>query len=106
MLDVAAKLKDLHAKRVFIFSTFGLFTHGMSKFDKAFEEGLFDRILTTNLIYQKPELLERPYYMSVGMGRFIAAIIQALHQGKSVQEFCRPENGIRNMVNLYKSSRR
>jgi hypothetical protein len=44
--------------------------------------------------------------MSVGMGRFIAAIIQALHQGKSVQEFCRPENGIRNMVNLYKSSRR
>ncbi len=105
MLDVAAKLKDLHAKRVFLFSTFGLFTHGLEKFDKAYEKGLFDRVFTTNLIYQKPELLERPYYMSVGMGRFIAAIIQALHRGNSVQEFSFPETGIRNMVNLYKSSR-
>ena len=64
MLDTSRQLKDMGAKRVFIFSTFGLFTSGLAKFDKAYEDGWFDRIFTTNLVWQKPELKERKWYFS------------------------------------------
>ena len=63
MLEVATELKKRKAGKIFIASTFGLFTNGLAKFDEAYEKGIFDRILTTNLTYQTPELLEKPYYM-------------------------------------------
>ena len=105
MIDVAGQLKSRGAKRIFIFATFGLFTHGLEKFDKAYEEGLFDRIFTTNLIYQKPELLERKYYTSVGMNRYIAAIIDTVNTGGSLQSIIKPEKRIREVVESYLGGR-
>ncbi len=101
MLDVAKQLKDRGAKRVFIFSTFGLFTNGFEKFDRAYEEGYFEKIFTTNLIYQKPELLEKSYYFSVSMNRYIAAIIDTLNQGKSLSALTRPAERIRSTIENY-----
>ena len=103
MLDVSRQLKDRGAKRVFIFSTFGLFTGGLEKFDLAYERGEFDRIFTTNLIWQKPELLQREYYCSVGMARYIAALIDAKHQGMSLSGLTKPESRIHQMLALYES---
>ena len=75
MLEVARELKDRKARRIFVFSTFGLFTNGLSKFDKAYEEGVITKVLTTNLIYQTPELLKRPYYINCDMSKYIALLI-------------------------------
>lgn len=102
MVDTASKLKSMGAKRVFVFASFGLFTHGFEKFDEAYSKGLFDRIFTTNLIYQKPELLEKPWYFSVGMNRYIAAIIDNLNKGNSMEELIRPAKRIKSMIDLYK----
>ena len=101
MLDTSRQLKEMGASRVFIFSTFGLFTSGLSKFDKAFEDGWFDRIFTTNLIYQKPELNERKWYCSVNMDRYIAALIDTVNKGQSPDNLIKPGKRIREMIELY-----
>ena len=72
VLDVAAELKKRKAGRVFMCATFGLFTNGLAKFDKAYEEGLLDYVLTTNLVYQTPELLQKPYYINCDMSKYLA----------------------------------
>ena len=79
ILDVAKQLKQRKAKRIFAAATFGLFTNGLAKFDQAYEEGMIDGILTTNLIYQTPELLERPYYINCDMSKYIALMIDTLN---------------------------
>ena len=75
MLDVAKELKRRKARKVFICATFGLFTNGLSMFDQYYENGLLDRILTTNLVYQTPELLAKPYYINVDMSKYIAMML-------------------------------
>lgn len=102
MLDTARQLKDMGAARVFIFSTFGLFTSGLAKFDKAFEEGWFDRVFTTNLVYQSPELLQRPYYFSVKMDRYIAALIDTMNNSGSLQELIKPAGRIHQTLDAYR----
>ena len=102
MLDVSRQLKKMGAKRVFIFSTFGLFTNGFKKFDDSFEKKEFDRIFTTNLIYQKPELLKKDYYYGVSMNRYIAAIIDTMNKGKTLSSLTRPALKIRDMIENYK----
>ncbi len=105
IIDVSRRLRDLGARRIFLFSTFGLFTSGLSKFDKAYEEGLFDRIFTTNLVHQKPELLNKPYYLTVYMDRYIAAIIDTLNKGQSIGNLIKPAGRIREAVEDYKRHR-
>ena len=102
MLDTARQLKQMGAKRVFLFSTFGLFTSGLDKLDKAFAEGAFDRVFTTNLIYQKPELLAREYYYSVKMDRYIAALVDTLNRGEPIHDLIKPAGRIRKMLELYR----
>ena len=102
MIDTAKDLKSRGAKRVFIFSTFGLFTNGMEKFDQAYEEGLFDRILTTNLTYQSPELLARDYYTSVDMFKYIAYLIDTLNHDASIGDLLSPSNRIKELIENYK----
>ena len=101
MLDTARQLRSMGAKRVFVFSTFGLFTGGLDAFDKAYADGGFDRIFTTNLIYQKPELLKREWYFSVNMERYIAALIDTLNRGDTLNELIRPAARIRQMLEMY-----
>lgn len=79
MLDTARELKKRKANRVFVASTFGLFTNGLAAFDKAYEEGTISKILTTNCIYQSPELLSRPYYVNVDLSKYIALLIDSLN---------------------------
>ena len=102
ILDTSRQLKEMGAKRVFLFSTFGLFTSGLKKFDEAYRNGWFDRIFTTNLVYQNPELLKKDYYISVRMDRYIAALINSMNQGKSLEKLTRPADRIREMLERYR----
>lgn len=98
MLDVAAELKRRKARKVFIASTFGLFTNGLDKFDEYYEKGIIDRILTTNLIYQTPELLSKPYYIDVDMSKYVALIIDTLNHDTSISELLDPVKRIRKVI--------
>ncbi len=102
MLDTCRQLKDMGAKRAFVFSTFGLFTAGLDKFDKAFADRWFDRIFTTNLVYQKPELRERDWYVSVNMDRYIAALIDTANRGETLHDLLKPGAKIRQTLELYR----
>lgn len=101
MLDVARELKERKARRVFAATTFGLFTSGFDKFDKAYADGTIDRILTTNLIYQPDELLGKPWYISVDMSKYIALIIDTLNHDSSISNLLSPVERIQNRVKKY-----
>ena len=103
MLDVARQLKQRKAKRIFCAATFGLFTNGLEKFDQAYEEGILDAVLTTNLIYQTPELLERPYYINCDMSKYIALVIDTLNHDGSISSILNPIERIQNVVTKYKN---
>lgn len=102
ILDVAQQLKNRKAKRIFAAATFGLFTNGMEKFDRAYEDGLIDGILTTNLIYQTPELLEKPYYINCDMSKYIALMIDTLNHDGSISSILNPSERIVDIVERYK----
>jgi ribose-phosphate pyrophosphokinase len=102
MLDVAKELKRRKARKVFICSTFGLFTNGLEKFDEYYHNGLIDRILTTNLVYQTPELLSRPYYINVDMSKYIALIIDNLNHDDSLSELLNPTSRINRLLARYR----
>lgn len=102
MIDVAKELKRRKARKVFICSTFGLFTNGLRKFDEYYENGLIDRVLTTNLVYQTPELLSRPYYINVDMSKYIALIIDNLNHDASLSELLNPVGRIHRLLDKYK----
>ena len=101
ILDVARQLKQRKAKRIFAAATFGLFTNGLEKFDQAYEEGLIDAILTTNLIYQTPELLERPYYINCDMSKYIALMIDTLNHDGSISSILNPSERIQAVIEKY-----
>lgn len=84
MLEVASKLKALGAKRIFVCTTFGLFCNGLEVFDKAYADGVFDRVFTTNGVYQTPELLSREWYISVELSKYTAYFIDTLNHDMSV----------------------
>ena len=104
MLDTAKELKKRKAKRIFVCSTFGLFTNGLDKFDAAYEEGYIDRIITTNLIYQPEELLAKPYYINADMSKYIALLIDTLNHDNSISKFLNPVNRIQAFLNEYKEA--
>ncbi len=94
MIEVAEKLKSIGAKRIFIYSSFGLFCNGYKKFDKAYEDGLFDKVFTTNLVYNAPELLEKPWYVNVNMSKYCAYIIDTLNHDESLSSLLDPKDRI------------
>ena len=98
MLDIAAKLKERGANRIFIFSTFGLFVNGLEKFDEYYENGLIDKIFTTNLIYNSPELLKREWYCNVNMSKYIALLVDTLNCDNSISKLLDPADKIHSVV--------
>ena len=102
ILDVARQLKQRKAKRIYAAATFGLFTNGMEKFDQAYEEGIINGILTTNLIYQTPELLSRPYSINCDMSKYIALMIDTLNHDGSISSILNPVDRIQNVVDKYR----
>ena len=103
VLEVAAELKKRKAGRIFIFATFGLFTGGLAKFDEAYKNGIIDRVLTTNLVYQTPELLSKPYYINCDMSKYIAYIIDTLNQDCSISDLLNPNDRIQALLTKYKN---
>ena len=101
MIDVATELKKRKANRIFVIATFGLFTNGLEKFDEAYEAGLIDKVLTTNVIYQTPELLSKPYYISVDMSKYIALIIDTLNHDASISKLLDPVDRIQKLLKEY-----
>jgi ribose-phosphate pyrophosphokinase len=106
VLEVAKELKERKAKRVFVAATFGLFTNGLDKFDAAYADGLIDKILTTNLTYQTPELLNKPYYINCDMSKYIALIIDTLNHDATMSELLNPVKRIHRLVNAYKEEQK
>ncbi len=104
MLDVAKELKRRKAGRIFIASTFGLFTNGFDKFDQAYKDGMFDKILTTNLVYQSDELLSKPYYISTDMSKYIALLIDTLNHDASISDLLSPTEKIQRVLSRYAES--
>ncbi|MCH5257196.1 MAG: ribose-phosphate pyrophosphokinase [Lachnospiraceae bacterium] len=101
ILEVAAALKARKAGRIFAFATFGLFTSGLERFDKAYEEGIIDRVLTTNLVYQTPELLEREWYIDCDLSKYIAYIIDTLNHDSSISDLLNPVERIQSIITRY-----
>ena len=104
ILDVAKQLKSRNAKRIFAAATFGLFTNGLDKFDEAYESGLIDGVLTTNLIYQTPELLSRPYYINCDMSKYVALMIDTMNHDGSISDILDPSERIQVCVEEYKKA--
>ena len=104
--EVAKELKKRKAKRVFVCATFGLFTNGFAKFDKYYENGIIDGIFTTNLVYQSPNLLSKPYYYNVEMSKYVALIIDNLNHDSTISGLLTPTNRINNLLEKVKITNR
>ena len=98
MLEVAALLKEKGAAKIFMCATFGLFTNGLKKFDEAYEKGAFDRLLTTNLVYQTEELLQKEYYVNCDMSKYIALLIDTLNHDSSISKLLNPVERINRFL--------
>ena len=103
MIDVATELKKRKANRIFVVATFGLFTNGLERFDKAVADGTIYKVVTTNLTYQTPELLAKPYYINCDMSKYIAYIIDTLNHDSSISDLLHPYDRIQRLVAKYKA---
>ena len=101
LIDVASEFKKRGASRVFCATTFGLFTNGFDKFDEAYEKGIIDKILTTNLVYQPDELLSKPWYINVDMSKYMALLIDTLNHDSSISDLLNPVDRIQKRVKEY-----
>lgn len=105
-IQISKELKALGARRIFICATFGLFTDGLEKFDKAWKEKTFHSILTTNLVYQKPELLSKPWYHGCDLSKFVALIIDSLNHDSSLSDLLDPVDRINKFLGRKKTSKK
>lgn len=103
MLEVAKQLKDRNAGRVFVCTTFGLFTDGFDKFDDYFEKGYINKVVTTNLTYLPPELYEKPYFVQADMSKFLALIIDSLNHDITIGKVLNPTDKIHALLEKYKN---
>jgi len=102
VIDVAQQLKSKGAKRIFVFATFGLFCNGLENMDKAYEEGIFSKIFTTNLVYRTPELLSREWYQEVNMCKYVAYIIDTLNHDRTISHLLDQSKKIHTLLDKYK----
>ena len=104
LIDVAVQLKEKGAKRIFAFATFGLFTDGFDKFDKAYKDGIFDRIFASNLVYRRPGLAEREWFVEVNMCKYVAYIIDTLNHDETISELLNPVKRIHKLLDKHKKN--
>lgn len=102
MIDVATQLKKRNARRVYCMATFGLFTNGLDAFDRAKESGLIEKVISTNLTYQSPELLSRDWYINADMSKYIALLIDHLNHDASISEILDPTDRIQDRIREYR----
>lgn len=101
MLDTAMQLKRMNARRVYICCTFGLFTDGLKSFDHAYEQGYFDKVITTNLTYLPPDIYTKPYFVEADMSKFLASIIDFMNHDVSLTNAMATTDKIHSIVNAY-----
>ncbi len=101
MIDVAQQLKQRGAKRVFVFATFALFCNGLENFDKAYKDGIFDKIYATNLTYHTKEILSREWYCDVNMCKYVSYIIDTINKDASISDLLNPVQKIHTLVDKY-----
>ncbi len=105
IIDVATKLKKDGAKRIFAFASFGLFVSGLEVFDKAYADGIIDKVFTTNLIYRLPGLAERDWYYEVDMSKYVSLLINTLNHDDTISHLLDPVNKIKRLVNKLDENR-
>ncbi len=98
MIDVASKIKSKGANRIFVFTTFGLFTNGLEVFDKAYEDGIINKVFTTNLVYRNPGLKDREWYCEVEMAKYISLLINTMNHDSTISELLNPVQKIQALV--------
>jgi ribose-phosphate pyrophosphokinase len=103
ILDVACQLRAKGANRIFCFASFGLFTAGLDRFDKAYAEGTFTNVFTTNLIYRTPELLSKPWYVEVNMCKYVSYIIDTINYDETISNLLNPVTRINNLVTKHRA---
>lgn len=103
MLDVAKKLKERNAGRVFVCTTFGLFTDGFDNFDDYYNKGYINKVVTTNLTYLPPALYEKPYFVQADMSKFLALIIDSLNHDVTIGAVLNPTDKIHALLEKHKN---
>ena len=103
MIEVASLLKERGAKNIYMCATFGLFTNGLDSFDEAYRKGIFTKLVTTNLVYQRPDLLQRPYYISCDMSKYIALLIDTLNHDASISSLLDPVDRIQKVLKKFEN---
>ena len=103
LIDVAYKLKERGAKRIFAFATFGLFTDGPDKFTQAYNEHLIDKVFTTNLVYRSPEILACDWYVEVNMCKYVSYIIDTLNHDETISNLLNPVKRIHTLLDKHKA---
>ena len=98
MLDLAYNLKKKNAGRIFTYATYTIFTNGLEKFDKAYEDGIIDGVFGTNLTYRTPELLQRPWFHEVDCAKYIAYFIESLNHDMSISKILDPHQKIQALL--------
>ena len=106
VLDIAKKLKEQGAKRIFVFTAFGLFCNGLEKFDEAYNSGYINKIFTTNLIYRLPGLATREWYCEVDMSKYISLLINTINHDESISQLLSPVARIKNHLKKFEESRK
>ena len=101
MLDVARQIKERGANRVFVCSTFGLFTEGFDIFDEYYNQGYINRVITTNLTYLPPSAYEKPYFVVADMSKFIALIIDSMNHDISIGKVMNPTDKIHALLKAH-----
>ena len=102
LLDLAEQLKERKARRIYCSVTFPLFTHGIEKFDKAYEEGLITKVISTNLTYTRPEVLNAPWFVQADMSKYVSYFIASLNHDRSISSLLDPSRRIHKLVARYK----
>lgn len=106
VLDIAKRLKEQGAKRIFVFTAFGLFCNGLDKFDEAYKNGYINKIFTTNLIYRMPGLLTRDWYCEVDMSKYISLLINTINHDESISQLLSPATRIKNHLKKIEASKK
>ncbi len=106
VLDIGKKLKEQGAKRIFIFTAFGLFCNGLEKFDEAYKKGEIDKVFTTNLIYRSPGLLERDWYWEVDMSKYISLLIDTLNHDSTISQLLLPVTRVKKLMERHAENKK
>ena len=102
VIELAKELKARGANRILAMATFGFFTNGVEEFDRAYQEGLIYRVITTNATYRRPELKAAPWYIEADICKYMAYLIATLNHDRSIHELLQPLKRIQNLVNNYR----